>query len=403
MPRADDFSGCAFRASPLYELVPFERLTAAERQGLATLREIEEEPGAYGLLRPRSAAGLGGGLGVKSADRDTALLFLTLRDPGPLPAYVRRAFGDAGLRAVARLVADGVLEVDGGDGFVSGAAALPWLTEKLTVPGGTKAAGGRLAALSLAGLRYAHALAVNDLNEPLVLAGRLYGYNAVPLTPRWQRLLGSDEAAESWLGIAPGGPNRRRLMRHWAALAPSSGWHHWAARTPARSGAAVDSSATWKLYVSPLPAALPESFGMVLDALAAARPFQFKVGARAAGLLRPDKIVAYFDSFERLAEGAAAVGERLHGVPVQGVPFTAEIGGDGLVSWGVDPPASERSPWGGRESWRFWLAHRLARALLAARSEPGPEPWRFALERLRLEGIDTDTWTPGALLWKEEG
>jgi hypothetical protein len=250
------------------------------------------------------------------------------------------------------------------------------------------------------------------VDDPLALAGRLYGYNAVPLTPRWHRLLGTDEAdeadepAESWLGIAPGGPNRRRLDRHWRALPPSPGWHHWTARAPVRSGVSGvsgSSSPTWKLYVSPLPAALPESFGAVLDVLAAARPFQFKVGARAVGLLRPDKIVAYFDSFERLAEGAAAVGERLQGVPVQGVPFTAEIGGDGLVSWGVDPPAGERSPWGGRESWRFWLAHRLARALLAARSEPGPEPWRFALERLRLEGIDTDTWTPGALLWREEG
>jgi hypothetical protein len=391
MPWADDFSGRVFRASPLYELVPFERLTAAERQSLAAIAaEIEEEAGAYGLLRPRTAAS---GLGVKSADRDTALLFLTLREP--LPAYVRRAFGDAGLRAVARLVADGVLEVDGGDGFVSGAAALPWLTANRE-----KAAGGRLAALSLAALRYAHALAVDD---PLALAGRLYGYNAVPLTPRWHRLLGSDEATDSWLGIEPGGPNRRRLERHWETLPPSSAWRHWTARAPARSsssGAAGSASPTWKLYVSPLPAALPESFGAILNALTAARPSQFKVGARAEGLLRPDKIVAYFDSFERLAEGVAAVGERLHGVPVQGVPFTAEIGGDGLVSWGVDPPAGERSPWGGRESWRFWLARRLARALLAARSETGAEPWRFALERLRLEGIDTDSWTPGALLWK---
>jgi hypothetical protein len=30
----------------------------------------------------------------------------------------------------------------------------------------------------------------------------------------------------------------------------------------------------------------------------------------------------------------------------------------------------------------------------------GVEPWRFALERVRLDGVDTTTWTPGALLWK---
>ena len=37
-------------------------------------------------MRPREAAGLG----VKSVDRETALLFLTLREPGPLPAYFER-------------------------------------------------------------------------------------------------------------------------------------------------------------------------------------------------------------------------------------------------------------------------------------------------------------------------
>ena len=115
--------------------------------------------------------------------------------------------------------------------------------------------------------------------------------------------------------------------------------------------------------------------------------------------MRPDKIVAYFPSFERLAEAAGAVQSRLGGVPAQGVPFTSEIGGDGLTSWGMDPPASERS-WAGRESWRLWLTHRLARALLAARGV-AEEPWQFALERLRLEGIDTGTWTPAAGLWSE--
>jgi hypothetical protein len=29
------------------------------------------------------------------------------------------------------------------------------------------------------------------------------------------------------------------------------------------------------------------------------------------------------------------------------------------------------------------------------------EPWEFALARLRLDGIDTETWTPGALAWRE--
>jgi hypothetical protein len=98
-------------------------------------------------------------------------------------------------------------------------------------------------------------------------------------------------------------------------------------------------------------------------------------------------------------------------VPAQGVPFTSEIAGDGLLSWGMDPPSSEWTALAkGAESWRLWLTHRLARALLSARgaavADTGEtaeiEPWRFALERVRLEGIDTDSWTPGGGLWRRD-
>jgi hypothetical protein len=88
------------------------------------------------------------------------------------------------------------------------------------------------------------------------------------------------------------------------------------------------------------------------------------------------------------------------------VPFTSEIGGDGLLSWGVDPPDEEGSAWrgwSGRESWRLWLARRLASALVTAQATgPSEEAWRFVLDRLRLEGVDTDTWTPGALVFRQE-
>jgi hypothetical protein len=194
-----------------------------------------------------------------------------------------------------------------------------------------------------------------------------------------------------------------------------TGWMAWWARPRAGSGGGESSERrpggpTWKLYVSPRAEVLAESFGAVLAALTAARALQFKVGSDAGGVLRPDKIVAYFPSYERLAAAADSVLQRLDGAPAQGVPFTAEIGGGGLLSWGVDPPDAERSVLGGgRESWRVWVAHRLAWALIAGRGNisegaegtQGYEPWRFALERVRLEGVDTETWTPSATLWKE--
>lgn len=382
----------AFRSSPAYELVLFDRLPEEQRRQLA---DLAKDPELYGVLRPRE----GSGLSLKSADRDTALLFFTLQEPGPLPAYVLAQLGEAAARTMARFVADGVLEVDRGDGsFLSGAAALPLFAAPSVRPEKE----GRIATLSLNALRCVQALPSEDVRA---LSLRLYSYNRQPLTPRWKSLLPDAEAVERHLGIAAGGPHRKALDRGWRRLQRMEGWIAWSSRAVGGDAEGLPDQPTWKLYVSPRPEALEEGFGAILDALTAARARQFKVGENAAGLLRADKIVAYFPSFERLAEAAEAVVTRLAGAPAQGVPFTSEIGGDGLLSWGVDPPRSERA-WSAGESWRAWLANRLARALLAARAGGGEgnemiEPWRFALDRLRLEGIDTDTWTPGALLWKE--
>jgi hypothetical protein len=392
------------RANPLYELVLYDRLPAPQRAALA---ELAQDPGFYGVLRLREdgSAPPAGPQALKSVDRDTALLFLTLREPGPLPSYVRAQLGEAAPRTVARLVADGVLGIESGGDFLSGPTALARLGDG--GPGEPAPGAGRIAALSAAALRYGQALALND---PSLLAWRLYSYNRQPLTPRWARLLPTPEAMARHLGIAPRGAHRKLLDRAWTPV-EMAGWLAWFARPrqgrePSDGAAGRAGGPTWKLYVSPRAEGLAEGFGAVLEALTAARATQFKVGSDANGLLRPDKIVAYFPSYERLAEAAASVLARLDGVPAQGVPFTAEIGGGGLLSWGVDPPDDQRSVLGGgRESWRVWVAHRLAWALIAARPEDPEEktiePWRFALERVRLDGVDTATWTPSAALWKE--
>jgi hypothetical protein len=96
--------------------------------------------------------------------------------------------------------------------------------------------------------------------------------------------------------------------------------------------------------------------------------------------------------------------EALTGFPAHGVPFTAAIDASGLVSWGVDPPRSEAIvAWQERESWRLWVTNRLAAALVSARNarSDGVEPWQFAIERLRLAGVDPDSWTPTEILWPD--
>lgn len=398
--RAEPLAGRRFRANPRYELVLFDRLAPAERRALARLRE---QPDFYGVLRPLEPLESAAGLSVKAVDRETALLLLTLSEPGPLPAYFAEVLGAASARTVARLVADGALEVESEGSFLSGPAALGLLAGGEVPGGGAPRAGGggRLAGLSLAALRWAALLPVDD---PVLLALRLYAYNRRPLTPRWARLLPGEEAVRAYLGIEEASAGRSgssaagallALLESWEPVPARGSWLVWAARGASPRPA---SSPTFKLYLSPQPEALPAVFAEALAVLPGAGAGRLKVGSDAAGILRPDKLVAYFAEIDRLAAAAEALAARLAGAPVQGVPFTAGIAGDGLLSWGAEPPRSRRLP-GGRESWRLWLANRLARALVEARAEQQPEPWRFALERLRLDGVDTETWAPGALFW----
>jgi hypothetical protein len=128
---------------------------------------------------------------------------------------------------------------------------------------------------------------------------------------------------------------------------------------------------------------------------------QFKAGRRGHDLLRPDKLVAYFDNRPALDGAAEEIGRHLDGCPAQGVPFTAEASeagrADGLISWGFDPPPDPAAPeWLRRESWRLKLANRLGAALSQAKANPatGVSAVDFALERIRLEGVDTRTWSP---------
>ncbi len=145
--------------------------------------------------------------------------------------------------------------------------------------------------------------------------------------------------------------------------------------------------------------ALVECFGEIVEALGRSEAGQFKVGADLDGLLRPDKFVAYFTSKDALLDAAQRLLPLVTDRKVQGVPFTAEIARNGALSWGSDPAARSGEL---RMSWRQWLCERLAAALITARDDKsgGIEPWRFALERLRLDGVDPQNFMPLAI-WPE--
>jgi hypothetical protein len=140
-----------------------------------------------------------------------------------------------------------------------------------------------------------------------------------------------------------------------------------------------------------------EDFPAVFEAVLLCVPSHathFKIGADAWGLLRPDKCIAYFPSLDSLRDCAHAIQQSCQKVGVHGVPFTAVIDDEGLLSWGMDPPPTHP-----RSSWRQWITGRLATFLTDARRTHGATAWEFALERLRHEQVDPDTFTPSTRIW----
>ena len=303
--------------------------------------------------------------------RDTARLFRALAKPQRPP----RAIPSRALRA---LVLDGVLEIREGRRYVSGASARRYCLSVREAP----EPGTTIGMLSLAALRTSAAL---ELPSSGVLARLLYSFNTLPATPDWRRRYPAAMSLDSVL--------RRSIPGSAGLGAPETAgdgaWLSWDRAAPSRSEDRV-----WKLYLSPMP----EHLLPALEAAAHQREaFSIKVGRDLANILRADKLVLYFATRARMERAAGRLERELAGIPAQGVPFTRQVGDSALLSWGVDPDGQDAAaPWSGDSSWRAWLTHRLATALVQAFRDPGCSvpAWRYAMDRVSLDGVDVRDWTP---------
>ncbi|MGH3932539.1 MAG: hypothetical protein ACRDTF_21480, partial [Pseudonocardiaceae bacterium] len=340
------------RANPVYRLRPLDSLPGEYRALLE--RWQVDMSGVFGFLVPERRSGLPS----KLVDRAAADLFAALERPGRPP--------DAIAGRVAGLVLDGVLEVESVGGYVSG----PLAHAAFRHDGAPRIRDGHLGRLARAALDYAARMRLGDVDA---LTARLYAYGRVPFSRRWARAFPGPAAV---LGLLP----RLTLARSWAGPVESQGsaWLSWSRRD--RGAAATSSALPYKLYVSPHVAALTDALPAVIEALTRSPAPRFKIGADAAGLIRPDKIVVYLADAGQVDDAADALSRALTGVAAHGVPFSAELAADGLLSWGGDPPA-DAGPVGRKaESWRLSVCRRLAEGLVMAQRVPGGgDPVEFAL------------------------
>ncbi len=228
------------------------------------------------------------------------------------------------------------------------------------------------------------------IESPDVLAQWLYRFGTVPRGIHLERDFGPDDDPMAVLGLTVGGSVRRLLESVYDASS-LSGWYSFA-----HTRGEQHLAAACKLYVSPRPEALAGALPRLAKVLVQGDVRSFKIGRGLEGLLRPDKIVAYFDDRNHLDAVAHSLESALRGCPAQGVPFTAEAGADGLLSWGMDPP-----PVDAVTSWRAWVTKRLAVSLTARRGAPGEHVVAAVLDDLRGAGVDPEQWLPSAETFRD--
>jgi hypothetical protein len=218
--------------------------------------------------------------------------------------------------------------------------------------------------------------------ETARIARWLYQYGSLPRGPTIELDFGPGDDPMAVLDLTFGGVARRKLEAAYEATT-YPGWLGFAL-TPMP----VLIQAACKLYVSPRPDALVTAFPIIAKTFVDMEVRSFKVGRGIEGLLRPDKIIAYFDNRSDLDTVANTLCERLNGCPAQGVPFTAEAGLDGLLSWGIDPPPSTEAL-----SWRSWITKRLAHEIVKSRPSSDSVAVAAALGGVTALGVNTSRWT----------
>lgn len=241
----------------------------------------------------------------------------------------------------------------------------------------------RIFRLSHDALRYGALLAGEGARS---LASRLYLYNAVPCTPALQRRFDTQDAVVTFL-LTKTDP---AIARQWHCERSRGGaWLMWS------HGDKPSAELHFKLYISPSIACLPEAFSQVASVLSMTDTGQFKTGADAFGLVRSDKMIAYFESKQQLEQAAAALLPQLDGLCAHGVPFTASLDPPGVLSWARDP---SRLPFvNSSYSWRQWLTIRLSDHLSGCPDRGVDKRIKFALNGLCLDGVDVKRWRSAQL------
>lgn len=232
-------------------------------------------------------------------------------------------------------------------------------------------------------------------SDPAVLTWQLYYFNRLPITAKLRKEIGERHAFHRFLGFGDE-TQETPVNKHWRATFSGPDKSGWLVFQPIKPLNRNQYASTYKLYVSPQVDDVPTVLKHLVGNFTSDNIRQFKVGCDLAGLTRPDKIVAYFSSFEELEQVAQKLSTFLNGFKPHGVPFSCDISGSGILSWGLDPPKYSGARVNETQSWRFWIARTIAAAMVeeGKANESEERSLHSIYEKIRLAGVNTDTWAP---------
>ncbi len=378
------------RTNPRLVVTRWDDLNADVRD---SLRELRTDPDWFGVAAvPRAAESF------KAIDNRTAAVLAELRTPAFLPDDARTYLLGNGSQLFLRLVLDDFLQLEAKGAFVGGPDALSLLPQNAFGANGA----GALAALSTAAMSHAAMLRTSSVRA---VSERLYAFNSAPETPRLRAQFSNASNIARVLRLAAPTSLAHLIAERWRSPQPFDEASWW---TFEMWGLAVvpNEGLRFKVYLSPTIDALARAIDLAIPILKRHACPVFKIGGGLHQLLRPDKFVAYFFNQRQMRETASDLAVALAALPGQGVPFSGPVNHTTIVSWAIDPP-SDAHPlaWQGRDSWRTWVARRIARYILIARhyATSPVKPWEFARIRVKLDGVDTGDWTPADGEWNHNG
>lgn len=375
-----------FRSNPDFELIEWGQLSAPEQEAMAGLAD---NPEIYGVFRRNVSSEP---TIVKIAYTDVALLFFALKTPGSLPQYFQVAYDDEVNETMVKLILEGVFEIEIEGQFVSGVSAQQ--TVYVQNEDMLKSDTGILARLSERAIEYALLLREADSRS---LASKLYGFNSLPAFISPENDFDNVEKVEHFLGIGKDDMYSWEVSKNWSKHEPTDSYHwlSWS-RKDQKESHNSQAQDTYKIYISPRLASMPEVFIKSVRALSKSKAFSFKTGMDRAGLLRPDKFVVYFYQYDHLMEAAELLRESLQGYQAQGVPFTGALDDTGMLSWGVDPPGQQILSDAEGGSWRAKIAEKIAGTISQTNLEGLTEDKKldFILNKISLDGINPVHWIP---------